>query len=64
VNLARLSESGECYYLRTIDRQGSTALDVPGVYAGSGTPGTALLPTCSGNVIGGYATTALRFPGW
>lgn len=64
VNLARLSEGGECYYIRTIDRQGSTALDVPGVYAGSATPGTAFMSACSGEVVGNFATTATRFPGW
>ena len=64
VNLARLSESGECYYIRTIDRQGLSAFDVPGVYAGSATPGTALMPACSGNVVAGFATTTTRFPGW
>jgi len=59
VNLARLSESGACYYIRTIDRQGATAFDVPGVYAGSATG-----VVCNGNTIGNYATTATRFPGW
>jgi type IV pilus assembly protein PilA len=59
VNLARRSESGTCYYIRTIDRQGATALDVPGVYAGA-----AQLASCTGEVIGGYATTSSRFPGW
>ena len=59
VNLARLSESGTCFYIRTIDRQGATAFDVPGVYAGSATG-----ITCNGETIGNYATTATRFPGW
>ena len=59
VKLARRSESGTCYYIRTIDRQGTTALDVPGVYAGSATG-----IVCSGDTISNYATTATRFPGW
>ncbi|HSL11037.1 MAG TPA: prepilin-type N-terminal cleavage/methylation domain-containing protein [Actinomycetota bacterium] len=60
VNLARMSESGTCFYIRTIDRQGATALDVPGVYAGA----DSTLASCSGEIVGNFATTAIRFPGW
>jgi type IV pilus assembly protein PilA len=58
VNVARLSESGTCYYMRTIDAQGPAPTDVPGSYTGSGSV------TCSGDTIAGYSTTSTNFPGW
>ena len=58
VNVARLSESGTCYYMRTIDAQGPAPTDVPGSYTGGGTI------TCSGDTVAAYSTTSTNFPGW
>ena len=58
VNVARLSRSGVCFYLRTIDEQGTAANDIPSVYRGRATG------TCSGNVVAALPTTSVYFPGW
>ena len=57
VNVARMSATGTCYYMRTIEAQGPAATDVPGAYTGSG-------GTCTGNAVAGYGTNATAFPGW
>jgi type IV pilus assembly protein PilA len=57
VNVARMSASGTCYYMRTIEKQGPALTDVPGAYFGSG-------GTCTGQAVSGYSTNATRFPGW
>lgn len=62
VNMARLSASGECYYLRTIDKQGTAPSDIPGVYYGH-RPRSATFP-CTGNRIASMGTSAANFPGW
>ena len=59
VNMARLSESGECFYIRTIEQQGPAPSDVPGVYMGHRN-GIA----CTGNQIAGYGTFPANFMGW
>lgn len=58
VNVARMSESGTCFYMRTIDAQGPAPTDSPGSYTGSGTI------TCSGDTVAAYSTTSTNFPGW
>jgi type IV pilus assembly protein PilA len=58
INAARRSESGECFYIRTIDAQGPAIIDVPGTYHGRGAA------ICTGNAIAGLATTSANFPGW
>lgn len=58
VNVARISESGTCFYMRTIEAQGPAPTDVPGSYTGRGSV------TCSGNTIAGYGTNTTNFPGW
>ena len=58
INAARLSQSGRCYYIRTIDEQGTAASDIPGVYHGY------WKNACTGNTIAAFGTTAVNFPGW
>jgi Tfp pilus assembly protein PilE len=58
VNMARMSESGTCYYIRVIETQGSTASDIPGTYMGAG------IGTCTGSAVANLATSAANFPGW
>ena len=59
VNMARLSASGTCFYIRTIDKQGPAGSDIPGTYYGKAS-GIA----CNGQTISGYGTNAIRFNGW
>ena len=58
INVARLSESGVCFYLRTIDAQGAAPTDTVNVYKGRG------VGTCSGNTVAGLPTVALFWGGW
>ncbi len=58
VNMASMSESGTCYYIRVIETQGSAAEDIPGTYTGAG------IGTCTGTAVANLATTAGNFPGW
>jgi type II secretory pathway pseudopilin PulG len=58
INVARLSESGVCFYLRTIDAQGFAPEDSVNVYKGRG------VGTCSGNTIASLPTVALYWGGW
>ncbi len=58
VNVARLSESGVCFYLRTIDEQGFAPEDSVNVYKGRG------VGTCSGDVVAGLPTVVTFFSGW
>jgi type IV pilus assembly protein PilA len=58
VNVARLSESGVCFYLRSIDAQGAAPTDSVNVYKGRGTG------TCSGNTVAALPTVALFWGGW
>jgi len=58
INVARLSESGVCFYLRTIDLAGAAPEDTVNVYKGRG------LGTCSGNVVAALPTVAMFFGGW
>jgi type IV pilus assembly protein PilA len=57
VNVARMSASGTCYYMRTIEAQGPAPTDIPGSYRGSG-------GTCTGNAVAAYGTNATNFAGW
>jgi type IV pilus assembly protein PilA len=59
VNMARLSASGDCYYIRAIEEQGFVPADEPGTYYGWRN-GIA----CTGDQIAGFGTTPLSFPGW
>ena len=59
VDMARLSASGECEYIRTIDEQGPAPTDIPGTYMGKAT-GIA----CTGNQIAAYGTGVANFGGW
>ena len=62
VNLARLSGSDRCYYVRVIEAQSqAVANDSPGVYYGWR---TGMAATCRGSTISGYGTLAATFPGW
>ncbi len=58
INVARLSESGVCFYLRTIDITGTAPEDTVNVYKGRG------LGTCSGNVVAALPTVTMFFGGW
>jgi prepilin-type N-terminal cleavage/methylation domain-containing protein len=58
INIARRSESGVCFYLRTIDQQGTAPTDTVNVYKGRG------VGTCSGNTIASLPTVALYWGGW
>jgi type II secretory pathway pseudopilin PulG len=58
VNVARLSESGVCFYLRTIEKQGAAPEDSVNVYKGRG------VGTCSGNTVASLPTVALFWGGW
>lgn len=58
INVARLSESGVCFYLRTIDVAGPAPEDTVNVYKGRG------LGTCSGNVVAALPTVTMFFGGW
>jgi prepilin-type N-terminal cleavage/methylation domain-containing protein len=58
INVARMSESGVCFYLRTIDVQGTAPTDTVNVYKGRG------VGTCSGNVVAALPTVAAFFSGW
>lgn len=58
INAARLSQSGRCYYIRTIDKQGAAASDIPGVYHGS------WRNACTGSAVAMLGTSAVNFPGW
>ena len=58
INVARISESGVCFYLRTIDAQGAGPTDTVNVYKGRG------VGTCSGNTIAALPTVALFWGGW
>lgn len=58
VNMARMSASGTCYYIRVIETQGSAAEDIPGTYAGAG------IGTCTGSAVANLTTSAANFPGW
>jgi len=58
VNVARLSESGVCFYLRSIESQGLAPADSVNVYKGRG------VGTCSGNTVAALPTVALYFDGW
>jgi len=58
IDVARLSESGRCYYARAIETQGGAVTDVPGTYYGF------RVGVCTGNAIASMATTPGNFPGW
>lgn len=58
IDAARLSESGRCYYVRTIETQGVAVSDVPGTYYGFRIGG------CTGNAIASMGTLPGNFPGW
>jgi prepilin-type N-terminal cleavage/methylation domain-containing protein len=58
INVARLSESGTCFYLRTIDVAGTAPEDSVNVYKGRG------VGTCSGNVVAALPTVTMFFGGW
>jgi type IV pilus assembly protein PilA len=58
VNVARLSESGVCFYLRTIEVQGAAPSDSTNVYKGRG------VGTCSGNTVAALPTVTMFFAGW
>ena len=58
INVARLSASGSCYYIRNIQAQGPAASDVPGTYYGH------YVGTCTGNAIAAYGTSTTNFGGW
>lgn len=58
INVARLSQSGVCFYLRTIDIAGAAPEDSVNVYKGRG------VGTCSGNVVGALPTDTTFFAGW
>jgi type IV pilus assembly protein PilA len=58
IDAARRSETGICYFVRTIDEQGPSVLDVPGTYYGRGTG------FCSGGAVAALATTPTNFVGW
>jgi type IV pilus assembly protein PilA len=62
VNMARLSETGRCYYVRVIEVQSrAVPADAPGVYYGWR---GGMAATCSGSTISGYGTNVASFPGW
>lgn len=58
VNMARMSESGDCFYVRTIETQGFAVSDIPGTYYGWGAA------VCTGDRIATFGTTPVSFPGW
>jgi type IV pilus assembly protein PilA len=58
IDAARLSPSGRCYYVRTIETQGVAVTDVPGTYYGFRTG------SCTGSAIASMGTLASNFPGW
>ncbi len=58
INVARLSESGVCFYLRTIDVAGVDPEDTVNVYKGRG------IGTCSGDMVAALPTVAMFFGGW
>ena len=58
VDMARRSESGDCYYIRTIEQQGFAPSDRPGTYYGWG------IATCHGDQVASFGTTPVSFPGW
>jgi type IV pilus assembly protein PilA len=58
VDMARLSGSGDCYYVRTIDEQGTAPEDVPTTYFGWA--GVA----CTANTVAASVTGPVSFPGW
>ena len=58
IDVARLSESGRCYYARAIETQGVAVTDVPGTYYGF------RVGACTGNAITSMATSPGSFPGW
>ena len=59
LNMATLSEAGDCYYIRSIDSRGPDLNDVPGTYFGH-----ADLASCRAATIDSYATTDEHFSGW
>lgn len=61
LNLAVRSGSGECYYLRVIPESSSVG-DDPGDWRGHRP--FAAMPTCSGNVVSGFATSTINFNTW
>jgi len=58
VDMARLSSSGDCYYLRTIDEQGTAPEDVPKTYQGWSAV------ACTANTVASFITGPVSFPGW
>jgi type IV pilus assembly protein PilA len=58
VDMARLSASGDCYYIRTIEEQGFAPSDEPGTYYGWRSM------TCTGDQVASFGTTPVSFPGW
>ncbi|MEX1046242.1 MAG: prepilin-type N-terminal cleavage/methylation domain-containing protein [Actinomycetota bacterium] len=59
VNMARLSEAGNCYYIRTIDQQGTAASDIPSTYMGFSSA-----MACTGNEVASFGTFPFNFRGW
>ena len=59
VNMARRSQGGDCYYIRSIDEQGFAVSDIPSTYMGFSST-----ITCSGNTIAAFGTTPANFGGW
>jgi len=58
IDAARLSESGRCYYVRTIEAQGVAVSDVPGTYYGF------RMGACTGDAVAMMGTLPGNFPGW
>jgi type IV pilus assembly protein PilA len=58
VDMARLSSSGDCYYLRAIEQQGTAPEDVPSTYMGWASV------ACTGNAVAAFVTGPVCFPGW
>jgi prepilin-type N-terminal cleavage/methylation domain-containing protein len=58
INVARQSESGVCFYLRTIEELGTAPTGSVNVYKGRG------VGTCSGNVVAALPAVTMFFPGW
>lgn len=61
LNLARKSESGDCYYLRDIPAPSDVG-DQAGDWRGWRS--LASMPNCSGNTIAGFGTSVINFQGW
>ena len=58
INVARLSESRVCFFLRTIEDQATAPSGSVNVYKGRG------FGTCSGNTIAALPAVTMFFPGW